>query len=53
MQTIYAYGISNIAFQDGVVRIELIATRQVDKDKQEITPVGSVAISLPALLRVD
>lgn len=26
--------------------------RQVDKDKQEKSPVGSVAMSLPALLRI-
>ena len=52
MQTIYTDGIANIAFHDGVVRVELIITRQVDKDKQEMTPAGSVAMSLPALLRV-
>jgi hypothetical protein len=52
MQTIYTDGIANIAFQDGVVRVELVTTRQVDKDKQEMTPAGSVAMSLPALLRV-
>jgi hypothetical protein len=52
MQTIYTDGIGNIAFHDGVVRVELITTRQVEKDKQEMTPAGSVAMSLPALLRV-
>ena len=52
MQTIYTDGISNIAFHDGVVRIELITTRQVDNNKREITPAGSVAMSLPALIRV-
>ena len=52
MQTIYTDGIANIAFHDGVVRVELITTRQVEKDKQEMTPAGSVAMSLPALLRV-
>ncbi|TAF12621.1 MAG: hypothetical protein EAZ74_06920 [Alphaproteobacteria bacterium] len=52
MQPIYTDGIANIAFHDGVVRLELVTTRQVDKDKQEMTPAGSVAISLPALLRV-
>jgi hypothetical protein len=52
MQTIYTDGIANIAFHDGVVRLELVTTRQVDKDKQEMTPAGSVAMSLPALLRV-
>lgn len=52
MHTIYTDGIANIAFHEGVVRVELITTRQVDKDKQEMTPAGSVAMSLPALLRV-
>ena len=52
MQTIYTDGIANIAFHDGVVRLELVTTRQVEKDKQEMTPAGSVAMSLPALLRV-
>jgi hypothetical protein len=52
MQTIYTDGIANIAFHDGVVRLELVTTRQVDKEKQEMTPAGSVAMSLPALLRV-
>ena len=52
MQTIYTDGIANIAFQDGVVRVELVTTRQVDKDKQEMTPAGTVAMSLPVMLRV-
>jgi hypothetical protein len=52
MQTIYTDGIANISFHDGVVRVELITTRQVEKDKQEMTPAGSVAMSLPALLRI-
>ena len=52
MQTIYTDGLANIAFHDGVVRLELVTTRQVEKDKQEMTPAGSVAMSLPALLRV-
>ncbi|WP_414014630.1 hypothetical protein [Limnohabitans sp.] len=52
MQTIYTDGIANIAFHDGVVRVELVTTRQIDKDKQEMAPAGSIAMSLPALLRV-
>ena len=52
MQTIYTDGIANIAFHEGVVRLELVTTQQVDRDKQEMTPAGSVAMSLPALLRV-
>jgi hypothetical protein len=52
MQTIYTDGIANIAFHDGFVRVELVTTRQVDEKKQEMRPAGSVAMSLPALLRV-
>ena len=52
MQTIYTDGIANISFHDGVVRVELVTTRQVNEEKQEMTPAGSVAMSLPALLRV-
>ena len=52
MQTIYTDGIGNLAIHDGVVRVELMTIRQVDKDKQEKSPVGSVAMSLPALLRI-
>ena len=52
MHTIYTDGIANIAFHEGVVRVELITTRQVDQGKQELTPAGTVAMSLPAMLRV-
>jgi hypothetical protein len=52
MHTIYTDGIANIAFHEGVVRVELITTRQVDQDRQEMMPAGTVAMSLPALLRV-
>ncbi len=52
MQNIYTDGVGNIAFQDGVVRLELITTRQLDNDKREMITVGSLAMSLPALLRV-
>ncbi len=34
------------------MRVELITTRQVDQDRQEMMPAGTVAMSLPALLRV-
>ena len=51
MQTIYTDGIANIAFHDGVVRVELVTTRQVNEDKQEMSPAGSLAMSLPAFIR--
>jgi hypothetical protein len=52
MQNIFIDGLGNIALQDGVVRIELVTTKQVDDRKQEMKSVGNVAMSLPALVRV-
>jgi hypothetical protein len=52
MQTIYTDGVSNIAFHEGVVRIELVTTRQMDNDQREMISAGSIAMSLPALLRI-
>lgn len=49
--TIYADGVANIQLIDGVVRIDLVNMGQVEKDKVVLKPVGSVALSLPGLLR--
>lgn len=51
MQTIYADGIANMNLIDGVVRMDLIHITQFEKDKTNVTPVATVALSLPALLR--
>ena len=51
MQTIYADGIANMSLIDGVIRIDLINITQVEKDQTNVTPVGTVAMSLPGLLR--
>jgi hypothetical protein len=51
MQTIYADGIGKFAFHDGVVRLELMAISKVGKDKQKLIQTGSIAMSLPSLLR--
>jgi hypothetical protein len=51
MQTIYADGIANMSLIDGVIRIDLINITQVDKDQTNVSPVGTVAMSLPGLLR--
>jgi hypothetical protein len=51
MQTIYADGIANMSLIDGVIRIDLINITQVEKDQTNISPVGTVAMSLPGLLR--
>ena len=52
MQTNYTDGVSNIAFHEGVVRIEFVTTRQMDNEQREMIPAGSIAMSLPALLRI-
>lgn len=52
MQTIYTDGVANIDFHDGVAKLELMATRQKEKDKKEMAPVCLLAMSLPAMLRV-
>jgi len=49
--TIYADGIANIQLIDGIIRLDLVNMGQVEKDKVTIKQVGTVAMSLPALLR--
>ena len=51
MQTIYADGVANITLIDGVVRLDLVNILQIQKEKANIRPVASLALSLPALLR--
>ena len=51
MQTIYADGIANMSLIDGVIRIDLVNITQVEKDQTNVNPVGTVAMSLPGLLR--
>ena len=49
--TVYADGISNITMLEGIVRFDLINITQTDKDSRTAKTVGSVAMSVPALLR--
>lgn len=51
MQTIYADGIANISLIDGVIRFDLVNILRVDNEKTNLSQVGTVAMSLPALLR--
>jgi len=51
MQTIYSDGLANISLVDGVIRMDLLATTAVEGDKRGFRTVGTVAMSLPALLR--
>jgi hypothetical protein len=50
-QTIYTDGIANVTMIDGIVRFDLVNITQVEKDKANLRPVATVALSLPALLR--
>ena len=51
MQTIYADGIANITFIDGVVRLDLVNITRVENGNANIRPAGAVAMSLQALIR--
>lgn len=51
MQTIYADGIANMTLIDGVIRVDLINITQVEQEKTNVAPVGTLAMSVPALLR--
>lgn len=51
METSYVDGIANITMIDGIVRFDLVNITRIEKDKADIRPAGSLAMSLPALLR--
>ena len=49
--TIYADGISNLTMLEGIVRFDLINITQTIENARTTKTVGSVAMSVPALLR--
>ena len=49
--TVYADGISNITMLEGIVRFDLVNITQTAQDTRTTKAVGSVAMSVPALLR--
>ena len=49
--TVYADGISNITMLEGIVRFDLVNITQTGQDTRTTKTVGSVAMSVPALLR--
>ena len=51
MTTTYIDGIANISLIDGIIRFDLVNITQQEKDKANIRQSGSLALSLPALLR--
>ncbi|NTW51041.1 MAG: hypothetical protein HGB22_00430 [Chlorobiaceae bacterium] len=51
MQTIYADGIANMILVDGVVRVDLVNITQIEEGNTNVRPVGTLAFSVPALIR--
>jgi hypothetical protein len=51
MQTFYTDGVANITLIDGIIRLDLVNITQVEKEKANIRPIASLALSLPALIR--
>ncbi len=51
MQTLYADGIANIRLIDGIVRLDLVNIQNLVDDQPVVQPVGTLAMTLPALLR--
>jgi hypothetical protein len=49
--TIYADGISNLTMLEGIVRFDLINITQTTENARTEKTIGSVAMSVPALLR--
>ena len=50
-KVIYADGIGTCSIIDGVARLELISLVQVEKEKAGARAVGTLAVSLPGLVR--
>jgi hypothetical protein len=51
MQPIYIDGIANVTLVDGILRLDLVNLVFQEKDKSGLRQIGSLAMSLPALLR--
>jgi hypothetical protein len=52
MRTIFADGIANISLIDSVVRFDLVNITQIEKEKTNLSSVGTVAMSITALVRI-
>ena len=53
MNNIYADGIANVRLIDGVVRMDLVTTLSSTKEDTKLNSVGSLMLSVPALVRVQ
>jgi hypothetical protein len=51
MMTSYVDGIADITMIDGIFRFDLINITHIEKEKADVRPAGSLAMSLPTLLR--
>ena len=54
MNNVFADGLANVRFIDGVVRADLVTTSAVNKDESpRLDKTGSIMLSLPALVRIQ
>jgi hypothetical protein len=53
MNNIYADGIANVRLIDGVVRMDLVTTLSSAQEDTKLNSVGSLMLSVPALVRVQ
>ncbi len=51
MQSLYADGVANIRLIDGVIRLDLVNIQELAQEGAKLQPVGTLALSLPGLLR--
>ncbi len=51
MQSLYTDGIANIRLIDGVIRLDLVNIQELAQDGAKLQSVGTLALSLPGLLR--
>jgi hypothetical protein len=51
MTSIYADGVRNVSFSNGVVKIEFATQQQITDDQLETTPVATVALPAPGFLQ--
>lgn len=51
MQSLYTDGIANIRLIDGVIRLDLVNIQELAQDGAKLQSVGTLALSIPGLLR--
>lgn len=51
MKSFYTDGIANIRLIDGILRLDLVNIQELGQDGTKLQSVGTLALSLPGLLR--